>query len=128
MPAREGRFMAVRGPFLEPLARARRSLATQSRVRRELIYFGIALLVGLLVIPLLTWVIGSRVLGPYVRGTEVHNNAFALLSDFFAGLAHGYVVFWAVALGPVVFLLLIRIIVALFSRRSDGPAPNGQRL
>lgn len=113
---------------MEPLARARRSVAAQSRVRRELLYFGIALLVGLLVIPLLTWVIGSRVLGPYLRGTEVHNNPFALLSDFFAGLVHGYVVFWVVALGPAVFLLLIRIFVALLSRGPDGPSPNGERL
>ncbi len=113
---------------MEPLARARRSLASQSRARRELIYFGIALLVGLLVIPLLTWVIGSRVLGPYMRGTEVHNSAFALLGDFFHGLVHGYVVFWVVALGPAVFLLLIRVLVALVGRRPDRPAPDGQRL
>jgi hypothetical protein len=78
-------------------------------------------------IPVLTWLVGSRVLGPYSRGTEVHNSAFALLADFFAGLAHGYVVFCVVALGPVVFLVLIRLFVALW-RRPPKPAPNGRRV
>jgi hypothetical protein len=109
---------------LEPLARARRSLAAQSPFRRELTYLGLALLAGLFVIPLLTWLVGSRVLGPYSRGTEVHNSALALLADFFAGLAHGYLVFWVVALGPVVFLALIRSLFALW-RRPPGAAPNG---
>jgi hypothetical protein len=84
-------------------------------------------LFGLLVVPVLTWLIGSRVLGPYSRGAEVHNTPFALLSDFFSGLVHGYVVFWVVALGPVVFLLLIRICLALL-RRTAKPDPDGQRV
>ncbi len=88
----------------------------QSSARRELTYFGLALLVGLLVIPLLTWLVGSRVLGPYSRGAEVHNNALALLSDFFAGLVHGYLVFWVVALGPAVFMILIRLFLTLWRR------------
>ena len=72
---------------------------------------------------MLTWFVGSRVLGPYSRGTEVHDNAFALLRDFFAGLAHGYLVFWTVALGPAVFLLLIRIFIAIV-RHQLRAAPN----
>lgn len=79
-------------------------------------------------IPLLTWLVGSRVLGPYSRGTEVHNNAFALLSDFFAGLVHGYLVFWVVALGPAVLLILIRLFLALWRRPPRKPDPDGQRV
>ncbi len=78
-------------------------------------------------VPVLTWVVGSRILGPYSRGTEVHNNAFALLRDFFSGLVHGYVVFWIVALGPVALLLLIRVFV-LILRRTAKPDPNGHRV
>jgi hypothetical protein len=110
--------------LLEPLARARRSFAAQSRARRELTYFGLALLAGLLMVPVLTWFVGSQVLGPYSRGTEVHNNAFALLKDFYLGLSHGYLTFWLVALGPAVFLLLIRIFLAIV-RRQVKEAPNG---
>lgn len=106
------------------LARARRSFAAQPRARRELIYLGLALLAGLLIVPVLTWFVGSRVLGPYSRGTEVHDNAFALLKDFYAGLTHGYLVFWVVALGPAVFLLLVRVFIAIVRRR-PREAPNG---
>jgi hypothetical protein len=72
----------------------------------------------------LTWFVGSRVLGPYSRGTEVHDNAFALLKDFYTGLTHGYLVFWVVALGPAVFLFLIRVFIAIV-RRPPREAPNG---
>ncbi len=96
-------------------------------MRRELIYFGLALVFGLVFVPVLTWFVGSRVLGPYSRGTDagaaVHNNALALLSDFFAGLAHGYVVFWVVALGPAVFLILIRLIIVA-ARRTEKTAAS----
>src|SRR4029077_1169646 len=40
-----------------------------------------------------------------------------LLQDFFIGLLHGSVVFWAVALGPAVFILLLRLFVRRLRRR-----------
>jgi hypothetical protein len=46
------------------------------------------------------------------------------------GLAHGSVVFWFVALGPALFVLIVRVLVALFSwgdrrtgRPEDAPPP-----
>ena len=69
--------------------------------------------------PLLIWVAGNRVLGPYTHGQDLHAGPFALLQDFFIGLAHGSAVFWAVALGPAVFVLLLRLCVrGLRARRS----------
>jgi hypothetical protein len=111
-------------PLLELLARARSSYNAQSRARRELIIFGVALAIGLFLVPLLIWVAGNRVLGPYTRGQETHAGPFALLADFFVGLAHGSIVFWAVALGPAVFLLLIRALVAAARRRPDTAPPS----
>jgi len=73
----------------------------------------------------LTWVVGSHVLGPYSRGTEVHNNAFALLADFYVGLFSGYLVFWVVALGPYLFFLLIRILLGVLRRTAPKAAPDG---
>ena len=108
--------------LLESLARARRSFTAQPRARRELIYIGLTLIVGLLLVPALIWVVGSRVLGPYSRGTEVHDNAWALLSDFFSGLAHGNPIFWIVALGPTAFVLVVRLAVALARRPAKAAA------
>jgi hypothetical protein len=83
------------------------------RVRRELIIFGVALLLGLLGMPFLTWYAGNRVLGPYTHGPNPHAGPFALLSDFFVGLLHGSAVFWVVALGPAALLLLLRLFILL---------------
>jgi hypothetical protein len=62
----------------------------------------------LFVVPLLIWLVGQSVLGPYGldpnRGT-----AFALLMDFFTGLKGGSVVYWAVVIGPYLFVLILRL-------------------
>jgi hypothetical protein len=87
--------------------------ALPPRVRRELIIYGVALLCGLLVMPLLIWFAGNRVLGPYTHGQNLHAGPFALLGDFLLGLLHGSAVFWAVALGPAVLLLLLRVMIRL---------------
>jgi hypothetical protein len=83
------------------------------RVRRELIVFGVLLLFGLIGVPLLIWVGGNRVLGPYVHGQNLHPGPLALLQDFFLGLVHGSAVFWVVALGPAALLLLVRLFIVL---------------
>lgn len=83
------------------------------RVRRELVIFGVALLVGFLGMPFLIWYAGNRFLGAYAHGPNVHAGPLALFSDFFAGLVHGSGVFWVVALGPAALVLLLRLFVLL---------------
>jgi hypothetical protein len=83
------------------------------RARRELIIYGAALAFGLIAMPLLIWIAGNRVLGPYTHGQSTHAGPLALVADFFVGLYHGSAVFWAVALGPAVLLLLLRLFIAL---------------
>lgn len=95
------------------LARPRDRFQALPRSRRELLLFGICLLTGVLVVPGLIWVIGDAVLGEYAGGGPL-----ALLGDFFAGLAQGSLVYWAVALGPYVFLCLGRLL--LYWLRSTG--------
>jgi hypothetical protein len=80
---------------------------------RELILIGAALIVGLLVMPLVIWAGGNRVLGGYTQGTNLHAGPLALLSDFFTGLANGSTVFWGVALGPLIVLLFLQGLVRL---------------
>ena len=98
---------------IEHLARARESFAGLSRARRELIVAGLALAVGLLAMPFLIWVGGNRVLGPYTHGDNPRGGPWALFADYVVGLAHGSAVFWAVALGPLALLTLIRGFFAL---------------
>ena len=92
------------------------------RVRRELLIYGLALLCGLLLVPFLIWFAGNRVLGSYTHGQNPHAGPFALLADFFMGLAHGSAVFWVVALGPAGLLLLGRLFVQLVRILPSGPA------
>ncbi len=91
-------------PLSELLDRARSSLGPQTRARRELILFLVLLAAGLFVLPFIIWTGGFLVLGPYASG-----GPFTLLVNFFVGLANGLPVFWAVALGPWLLTLLLRL-------------------
>ncbi|MBV9317786.1 MAG: hypothetical protein JOZ34_10035 [Gammaproteobacteria bacterium] len=93
-------------------------------VRRELIVYGAALLLGLLGVPLLIWVGGNRVLGPYIQGQNQHAGPLALLQDFYLGLLHGSAVFWAVALGPAALVLLVRLFIRLVRNMPTGDAAD----
>jgi hypothetical protein len=63
----------------------------------------ILLAVGLFVVPLLIWAVGRGVLGPYADG-----GPFALLVDFLNGLKKGSAVYWLVAVGPYVLVMVLR--------------------
>lgn len=86
------------------LRRARDQYFSQSRPKFEAITAGLALLVGLLVMPGLIYVAGSFTLQAYERG-----GVFALYADFFKGLVEPRPSCWIVALGPLVFLSLVRL-------------------
>lgn len=98
------------GP-LRRLTQLRHGYAALPGARRELIILAAALVWGLVPMPLLIWLAGSRLLGPYVHGQNTHAGPSTLLADFFVGLAHGSAVFWSVALGPAVLLVLLQLLV-----------------
>jgi hypothetical protein len=110
--------------LLEMLTSARRSFADMSRVSRELIILGGALIIGLVLVPLAIWFVGNRILGPYTHGTNTRAGPLALLGDFFTGLAHGLVSFWAVALGPAVIILFVRLVLALLRYQPPATTPR----
>jgi hypothetical protein len=88
-----------------------------TRTRRELWLFGTALALGLLVVPLLIWLVGHRTLGSYTHGDDPRGlGPLALYGDYFAGLGHGWIGYWTVALGPVVLLLAARLWLLLLRR------------
>ena len=84
-------------------------------LRRELLILGIALACGLVAIPLLIWVVGNRILGPYVHTQDptAGTGPMRLLADYFSGLAHGSIIFWCVAVGPYILLTVARALYAL---------------
>jgi hypothetical protein len=110
----------------DPLAPAHHSLVTRSRLIRELIILGGALLFGFIVVPLAIWFVGNRVLGPYAHGTNPNAGPLALVGDFFAGLSSGWVSYWIVALGPVAIILFARLAWALI-KFTPSARPSGER-
>lgn len=99
-----------------PRARVQ-AFSIDARTRREVALFGGALALGLLVIPLLVWLIGHRILGPYTHGDAPRAlGPLSLYGDYFSGLAHGWLGYWTVALGPALLLLLARLWLTLLRR------------
>ncbi|MBV9344975.1 MAG: hypothetical protein JO341_04315 [Gammaproteobacteria bacterium] len=79
------------------------------RARRTALQLLVALICGVLLMPLVIWLVGSRILGPYTHAQNPHAGPLALLADFLGGLAHGAPVYWVVALGPALLWLLGRL-------------------
>ncbi|HTB68721.1 MAG TPA: hypothetical protein VK727_21045 [Steroidobacteraceae bacterium] len=75
-------------------------------VRRELLWLLIGLVMGLLLLPPLIWLVGSRVFGPYAGG-----NTRDLVDHFYHGLGQGQQATWIVALGPYLVILVLRLTV-----------------
>jgi hypothetical protein len=111
-------------PLLDLLARLRRIFTIRSRLGRELILIGVALLIGFVVVPLAIWLVGNRILGPYSHGSNPHAGPMALLGDFFAGLSLGWVSFWVVALGPLAIIQLGRLAWLLINPNPRQRPPN----
>jgi hypothetical protein len=91
-----------------------------------LIIFGSALLLGLVVVPLLIWVVGNRILGPYTHGNNLHAGPMALLGDFYEGLSKGWLSYWIVAAGPLVIIVVARAAWELIVPQRGPPPPPPQ--
>jgi hypothetical protein len=76
-------------------------------IRREVLWVLIALPVGVLLLPPLIWLVGSRVFGPYGGG-----GLRDLVDHFFRGLSQGQEALWIVALGPYLLIVSLRLTVA----------------
>ncbi len=93
-------------------APSRATAGLAGTLRRELIVLGAALAFGVLAVPPLLWLAGTRTLGPYAGG-----GVAALVANFFRGLASGALAFWLVALGPYLVLTALRALLALMRTR-----------
>jgi uncharacterized membrane protein len=95
------------------------------RVRFEVIFASIWLLVGLIAMPALIFAVGGSLLGPY--GDNGGLGRF--YGDFFGDLAEPSVRAWALALGPLLLITILRLIFVGAGRapdqsqEEDRPAP-----
>jgi hypothetical protein len=90
-------------------------LLHQHRLRFELIVGSILLAFGLFALPALVFWVGGTLLGPYGKDAGIGT----FYADFFGDLASGVGRAWALALGPLIVIGLIRV---LFLRRSAPTA------
>jgi hypothetical protein len=84
--------------------RARDWYFSQPRPIFEAITLGLALLVGLLIMPALIYLAGRYTLQAYANG-----GPFALYRDFLKGLFVPMLSCWVVLLGPYLFLIMLRL-------------------
>jgi hypothetical protein len=105
----------MNSPDTAPASQPRRQ---RSRLRFELIFASAWLAVGLFLMPALIYLVGASVLGPYGDDGGTLGRFYA---NFFRDLADPSGRAWALALGP---LLLISLVRALFlgmpPRHPDG--------
>jgi hypothetical protein len=91
--------------------RARDYYFSRSRAQFEAMTFGLALLVGLIVMPALVYLAGKYTLGAYGLGAvaEGQSIVFTLFGDFYKGLVELRPSCWVVVAGPFVFLCFVRL-------------------
>jgi hypothetical protein len=70
---------------------------------RELLTIVACIGIGVIVMPCLIFAVGRIALGPYA-----HGSVFALWRDFMIGLVSGSQAVWFIALGPYLFVWLLR--------------------
>ena len=90
---------------------AARHKAPERALAREGLLLAGALAGGALLLPLLIWVVGGAVLGPYRDGGPLR-----LLGDFMRLLGQGSLAAWIVLFGPYLVLSLGRVTLALWRR------------
>ncbi len=89
-------------------------MTSNHRLRFELIVGSVLLALGLFALPGLIFWVGTLLLGPYGQNTGVGT----FYGDFYGDLASGVGRAWALALGPLVVVSLVRLLFV--KRRADG--------
>ena len=93
------------------------------RARFEVIFASIWLAVGLFVLPATIFFVGGALLGPY--GDDGGLGRF--YGDFFGDLAEPSVRAWAIALGPLILISLLRLVFAGVDRGPRDPQAQPDR-
>jgi len=94
------------------------------RVRFEAIFASIWLAIGLFALPAAIFSVGGALLGPYGDNRGLGR----FYSDFFGDLAEPSIRAWAIALGPLALISVLRLIFAGAGRDPAAPAPSPDSL
>lgn len=65
------------------------------------------LLIGLLALPAIVFVVGKKLFGTY----STHGGLGLFYSNFTSDLANAKVASWAIALGPLLLIVIVRLII-----------------
>ena len=87
-------------------------------MRREAIWLGAALSIGLLILPPVVYATGVRTLGAYA-----HGGLGAFLGDFYAALLKPSPAAWILAMGPIVAIAIWRGLMRLLTVFERGEQP-----
>ena len=77
-------------------------------VRREAVWLGVAVAIGLLVLPPVVYATGVKTLGAYA-----HGGLGAFLGDYYAALFQLKAAAWIIAAGPIIAVLVWRFLMRL---------------
>jgi hypothetical protein len=94
-------------------------LRRHPRLRRELLILAWSLGAGLILMPVLVYIVGLLTLGPYASG-----GWGALLVDVYKGLFRGWWAAWTLVLGPLALVYFIRGTHFLYRRYLRTPEPS----
>ncbi|HYM35335.1 MAG TPA: hypothetical protein VET48_08055 [Steroidobacteraceae bacterium] len=94
-----------------------------ARRKREIILGAIGFVAGFIVLPLLIYVVGMLLLGPYAGGKSIG----AFFVEFYGNLIHGAPRTWFIAVSPYLAIWLVRLCVRRYpfgewSRRWGRPS------
>lgn len=84
-----------------------------ARHKKELVLLGSLLAFGLFVLPLVVYLVGIEIVGPY----EGEGGAFGLLGSILAAAARGDWSAWVLTLSPYIIVQLARLVVRVVRRR-----------
>lgn len=119
MEPRDDILKVMNRPATEPDVDAASPAPRQRRrLRFELIFTGVWLAIGLFAVPALIFAVGGALLGPY--GDNAGLGRF--YGDFFGDLAEPSLRAWAIALGPLILISLLRLVFAGVPRAPQEPA------
>lgn len=92
--------------------------APAHRMRFELIFGSVWLAIGFFLLPAVIFWVGITLLGPYGEGQGAGMGTF--YGDFYGDLAQGEGRAWALALGPLVIISLIRAVFIGARSKPEG--------